>query len=383
MPGKLRRRSQSGSGLAAETPQTSSLPLIEATCATLGVARSFGLAEELAAAGYFELGIVAQWKLVQDRLAERFAEDFDPIGLIHELTGNPESRVRFHGPGICARLLAEHPQRVLEELRLIARDENHMVAEAVQAFGVRPQAELMGPEVVQELLPWTMDRSETVRRTAVEALRPRGVWVKHLTWSVQSPALMLPIIEALRGDHSRYVANAVGNALNDISKKKPELVLEIATRWHEEGDVGPHQTHMIKKALRTMVKDGDERALAFLGFGKLALSVQVSLATPQPVQPNTALVFELEIHNEGGTCAAQLVYEIETPGKNPKRPRQKKYRAGEIEIPGSCYSEFKIRERIFDRKTALLIDGACRARFYLNGREYQQVDFELRRASVS
>lgn len=379
MPGKLRRRSNSGAGLAAENAQTSSLPLLEAACVACGVPRAFGLAEELTASEYFQLGIVAQWKLVQDRIAERVAENFDPLALMHELAAYPEPRVRFHIPGVCARLLADHPQRVLEELRPMAADASSMVGEAVQAFGLRPQAEALGPDIVQDLLDWTRDPSPTVRRAAVEALRPRGVWVKHLSWSVAAPALMLPIIEALRGDTSRYVANAVGNALNDISKKKPELVLEVAARWQEEGEVGLFQEHIIRKALRTMVKDGDERALALLGFGELDLQVQVRLTNQLPVPPNTALVFEIEIQNEGPTTSAQLVYEIETPGKNPARPRRKKYRAGEIEIPGNCHSDFKIRERIFDRKVAPLLDGVCRARFFLNGREYQEVEFGLRR----
>jgi 3-methyladenine DNA glycosylase AlkC len=379
MPGKLRRRSNSGAGLAAEKLQTSSLPLLEAACLSCGVPRAFGLAEELTAADYFELGIVAQWKLVQDRMAERVAEDFDPLALIHHLADYPEVRVRFHLPGICARLLADHPERVIDELRPLAADPNGMVGEAVQAFGLRPQAEALGPEIVKILMDWTKDSSPTVRRAAVEALRPRGVWVKHLTWSVAAPALMLPIIEELRGDTSRYVANAVGNALNDISKKKPELVLEVAARWQEEGEVGPFQEHMIRKALRTMVKDGDERALSLLGFGALDLKVDACLVNSSPVAPNTALVFELEIQNEGPTCSAQLVYEIETPGKNPARPRRKKYRAGEVEIPGSCWSQFKVRERIFDRKTAPLLDGPCKARFFFNGKIYQSVDFEISR----
>lgn len=379
MPGKLRRRSNTGAGLAAENEQNSSLPLLEAACVACGVPRAFGLSEELIAADYYQLGIVAQWKLVQDRLAERIAEDFDPLALMQELSLYPEPRIRFHMPGVCARLLADHPERVLEELRPMAADASGIVGEAVQAFGIRPQAEAVGPEIVKQLIDWARDPSATVRRAAVESVRPRGVWVKHLSWSVSAPALMLPIIEELRGDTSRYVANAVGNALNDISKKKPELVLEVAARWQEEGEVGPFQDHIIRKALRTMVKDGDERALSLLGFGELDLKLSAELVNEQPVPPNTALVFELEIQNEGPTCSAQLVYEIQTPGKNPNRPRRKKYRAGEIEIPGHCYSSYKIRERIFDRKSALLIDGDCLAKFYLNGREYAEVRFELRR----
>jgi 3-methyladenine DNA glycosylase AlkC len=379
MPGKLRRRGAAGSGLSAEQFEQSSLPLIEAACAAAGVPRAFGLKQELIRAGYFNLGIVGQWSLAQERLAERVAESSDPLALLRRLAASAEPRMRFHVPGMMARFLANHPERVIEELRPLAADENKYVAEAVQAFGVRPQAAALGPEVLQLLHSWVTDPSPYVRRAAIEAVRPRGVWVKHLAWSVDAPALLLPLFEALRGDPEIYVANAVGNALNDISKKKPELVLEIASRWTTEGEAGPLQAHMVRKALRTMVKVGDPRALSLLGYGQLDVRLQAKLRNPQPVGPNSALVMEIEVQNDGPSGKANLVYEIETPGKHPQRPRRKRYQAGTVEIPGYCTSELRIRERIFDRKAAKLIDGACAVKLFLNGKQYAVLNFELKR----
>jgi 3-methyladenine DNA glycosylase AlkC len=379
MPGKLRRRGAAGAGLSAEKFEQSSLPLIEAACASIGVPRAFSLKQELIRAGYFELGIVAQWNLVQDRLAERISESHDPLVLLRSLAASPEPRVRFHVPGMMARWLVNHPKRVLEELLALAADENKYVAEAVQAFGVRPQAEALGPEVLPLLKLWALDPSPYVRRAAVEAVRPRGVWVKHLQWSVQAPALLLPLLETLRGDPELYVANAVGNALNDISKKKPQLVLEIAARWLAEGEAGPLQMHMVRKGLRSLVKGGDPRALALLGFGSLDVRISAQLRSPEPVVPNSALVIAIEVQNDGPSSQANLVYEIETPGKNPDRPRRKRFQAGSVEIPGYCACELRIRERIFDRRAAPLIDGPGVVKVLLNGTLYTALHFELKR----
>lgn len=377
MPGKLRRRASRGSGLAAEARETSSLPLLEAACLAAGLPRAFGLQQELEAAHYFDLGVVAQWKLTQERLTERVGESDEPLEQLRVLAATPEPRLRFHVPGVIARWLADHPELALQELRSLANDGDLLVAEAVQAFGVRPQAESLGPQVLPFLLDWARDPSEFVRRAAIEAVRPRGVWVKHLSWSVEAPSYLVPLFEQLRGDRSQYVANAVGNALNDIAKKNPQLVLELCARWLSEGEAGPWQEHIVRKALRGLARLGEPRALALLGFGRLDIAAQVELRSENPARPNRALVFELEIENRDAATKADLVYEIQTPGKVAGKPRKQRFRAGAIEIPGFCVSEFHIRERIFDRKAARLIDGDCAALFFLNGEEVARVEFPL------
>ena len=379
MPGKLRRRASRGSGLAAEARETTSLPLLEAACLAAGLPRAFGLEQELEAASYFELGVVAQWRLTQDRIAERVGEADDPLQQLRSLAASEEPRLRFHVPGVIARWLADRPEQAMQELRALASDEDLLVAEAVQAFGIRPQAESLGPEVLEFLMDWARDPSEYVRRAAIESVRPRGVWVKHLSWSVEAPSYLVPLFEQLRGDRSQYVANAVGNALNDISKKKPQLVLELCARWLSEGEAGPWQEHIVRKALRGMARQGEPRALQLLGFGRLDIGAQASLRSENPARPNSALVFEIEIENRDAATKADLVYEIQTPGKAAGKPRKQRFRAGAVEIPGFCVSEFHIRERIFDRKAARLIDGNCAALFFLNGEEVARVEFPLLR----
>ena len=379
MPGKLRRRRRGGEGIVQETPETSVLPLLEASALDAGVPGALGLAQELEGRGYYEHTLLEQWRLVHDCLREHLQEAADPVQTATRLSETEEARVRFFVPGVLSALLADRPEVALELLLPLAADEDRRVGEAVQAFGVRPFAHRLGPEVVAALDPWLEHGSPYVRRAAVEGTRPRGVWVKRLAWAVESPALLLPILERLRDDPARIVANALGNCLNDLSKDHPRLALDVVSRWLAEPDPGPCLGVVSRKALRTLMKEGDPRAMRVLGFGDLDVKVTAELVNGSVVGPNSNLRFELEIENRGPAADAILVYEIETPGRIEGRARRKRSSAGSLRLPGFAALDVRCRERIFDTRAAPLIAGACRAQFFLNGAPVTEVPFELRR----
>ncbi len=379
MPGKLRRRRAGGDGLSRETPQDSVLPLLEAACLEAGVPGALGLQRSLVAAGYWQASLLDQWGLVSRLLAEQLEEAPDPLEPLLRLSRAPDARVRFFVPAALDRQLADRPGAALALCRQLAEDEDKRVAEAVQAFALRPLAERLGPEIVPRLDPWVRDDSPFVRRAAVEATRPRGVWVRHLRWAVEEPALLLPLLRPLRRETHRYPANAVANCLNDLSRTRPQLTREVLRGWLEEERPGPLLRHIAAKALRSLVKEGDPLALRLLGFEQLQVQVSARLAGDGPARPNQALQFELEVRNRGGACDAKMVYEIETPGKLPGRPRRKKYHGRVLRLPERQRLKVRCRERLFDTKAAPLIDGPCRARFFLNGEAVAELAFELER----
>lgn len=383
MPGKLRKRHRHDQGVPRETPETSTAPLIAAAGVEAGLPGALGLPEELEAAGYYSASLLGQWSLVHDALAEHAREAPDPVEAALALGRHDDPRARFFAPGVLARLLADYPEAGLAAVRRLAGDPDFRVAEAVQAFGVRPQVRALEERAVACLLPWVADPVPQVRRAAVEGSRPRGVWVKRMEWVVRAPARLLPLLEPLRAESHRYVANAVGNSLNDLSKDHPRLAVDVVERWLREDPRGPLTEHMGRKALRTLTKTGDPFALRAFGFGDLDVEVEADLANGATVPPNTALRFRLAIRNRGPAASAQLVYEIRTPGKNPRKPRSKRYHGGTLSLPAGDVLPVERRERIFDTKAAPLIDGPCEARFFLNGAQVAQVDFELRRANLS
>ncbi|MFJ7952937.1 DNA alkylation repair protein [Lysinibacillus sp. NPDC096418] len=106
---------------------------------------------------------------------------------------------------------------------------------------------------VQLLIKWASSSDENVRRFAVESIRPRGVWTKHIDLLKQDPEKALPILNLLKADPSKYVQDSVGNWLNDASKSQPQWVLDLCSKWENESDVQA-TSKIIKKATRTIKK---------------------------------------------------------------------------------------------------------------------------------
>lgn len=103
------------------------------------------------------------------------------------------------------------------------------------------------------LSKWTDSSDENVRRYAVEALRPVGVWTKKIPAFQEEPEKGRALIEPLKSDSSKYVRDSVGNWLNDASKSQPEWVKSICSSWEKES-TSKETSYIIKKALRTINK---------------------------------------------------------------------------------------------------------------------------------
>jgi len=104
---------------------------------------------------------------------------------------------------------------------------------------------------VQELLAWTTETSERLRRFTSELTRPCGVWCAHIPVLKSHPKIGLPILEPLRNDTSKYVRDSVANWLNDASKSNPDFVIKLTNRWHKESPTQNTEA-IIKRALRTL-----------------------------------------------------------------------------------------------------------------------------------
>lgn len=362
---------------AAENADRSSLPLMAAVATEAGLEGALRLPEELAAGGYFEAGLVDQWQRISEHFWGLIRHHSDPAGRIAFLATHPEPRVRFFAASLWARWGMNRPQDALPEIQALADDEDFRVLESTQAFGLRPFAVHWGPAIREYLQDWVVHPSPKVRRAVITALRPRGFWVSHLEWAQSEPALLVPMLEAMREEGERFPANAVANCFNDLSVKHPMLVLSLLERWSNLD--GPLVEHMTRKGLRTLLKKGDLRALRLLGMGEVEVEVDVTLRQGQVVAPNTNLCFDLNIYAPGEGGEVELVYEIETTGRKEGRPRRKRYQGGRYLVPDGGTLELPIRERIFDRKAAPLINGPAAATFFLNGEQEARVEFEIQR----
>lgn len=171
-------------------------------------------------------------------------------------------------------------------------------------FAIRPFI-LADPQRVMELmLRWASHENYHVRRLASEGCRPRLPWAMALPDFKKDPSLIFPILEQLRDDPEEYVRRSVANNLNDISKDHPGLILDLTEKWL---GANKNRDKLLKHACRTLLKAGDERAMALFGFGK---PEGVTVSTPSFAQDQIAigenLHFSFVIH-----CAQSVHLRLE------------------------------------------------------------------------
>jgi len=117
------------------------------------------------------------------------------------------------------------------------------------------------------MLSWSLDENEHVRRLASEGSRPRLPWSFRLANVQADPSLCASILDNLKADSSLYVRKSVANHLNDITKDHPDWVLGLIEGWSLEN---PHTAWIARHALRSLIKQGNTRALTIMGAGARA-----------------------------------------------------------------------------------------------------------------
>lgn len=131
-------------------------------------------------------------------------------------------------------------------------------------FGVRPFLRSDPARALAIMETWARDADPHVRRLASEGCRPRLPWSFRLDAILNDPELAAPILETLRADESLYVRKSVANHLNDVTKTHPTWVLDRIESWPLDD---ARTAWIAKHALRTLIKQGDRRALAVIGAG--------------------------------------------------------------------------------------------------------------------
>ncbi|GAA1933193.1 DNA alkylation repair protein [Streptomyces sodiiphilus] len=164
-------------------------------------------------------------------------------------------------------------------------------------YAIRPFIEQHYEITMKRITEWAHDPSHNVRRLASEGTRSRLPWARVLTRFVEDPGPVLEILEPLRSDPSEYVRKSVANHLNDISKDHPETALATAMRWSEESRT-PETAWIVRHGLRTLVKKGNQQALAILGAtGGEHIRVPLLRLTPASLTLGDTLAIRLDVEN--------------------------------------------------------------------------------------
>ncbi|HEY8240457.1 MAG TPA: DNA alkylation repair protein, partial [Kiritimatiellia bacterium] len=173
-------------------------------------------------------------------------------------------------------------------------------------FSIRPFLERHPEKTLARLDEWTRDPSPHVRRLVSEGTRPRLPWAPRLRAFQKDPRPVLLLLETLKDDPELYVRRSVANNLNDIGKDHPDVLADVARRWLR--DASPERQWLIRHALRSAVKRGEQGALAALGYGtKATASIRRVAISPARPRNGGSVTIAFDVANNGPAAQRLMV----------------------------------------------------------------------------
>lgn len=137
-------------------------------------------------------------------------------------------------------------------------------------FGIRHFLLVMPQPTLSVLMDWTQDESVHVRRLVSEGTRPTLPWGLQLPDFLADPTLTQPLLERLKDDPEEYVRRSVANHLNDMSKKHPDWLADLAEDWSK--DASMQRIKLLRHACRSLFKQGHPKVLSLFGYHPVVFS---------------------------------------------------------------------------------------------------------------
>ena len=243
-------------------------------------------------------------------------------------------------------------------------------------YAIRPFLNAHEDVVFARLERWVEHAHYHVRRLVSEGTRPK------LPWGIgigMAPERALPLLDRLHGDRARFVTRSVANHLNDLSRMMPGVVMDRLEGWAVQGRQQARELDWMRKhALRTLVKAGDARALAMLGYRADAPVRLAALELDRAqVRPGAQIAFEVVLE-AAETCPVLVDYVLEFHRGAGLVPRRKVMKLGQgVVRPGKPLVLVK-RYRVPEAATTVkVVPGPHRVEVQVNGRVLGGADFEV------
>jgi len=242
-------------------------------------------------------------------------------------------------------------------------------------FAVRPFIIKYPKEMMKQMLVWSKHEHWGVRRLSSEGCRPRLPWAMALPNLKENPAPIIPILENLKNDISRFVRLSVANNLNDIAKDNPETVINLVKKWQGKSE---NVNWVIKHGSRTLLKQGNAEAMEIFGFGtvKNITIKDFKISTPK-VKIGESLEFGFKLMNNSPRKAKiRLEYGIYYQKAN-KTLSKKVCKISEKEYAENSTTDITRKHSFRAVTTRVLHSGLHQVSIIINGKEFDKYDFEL------
>jgi len=119
-------------------------------------------------------------------------------------------------------------------------------------YAIRPYLKQDAERTLKILKKWAKHPNKHVRRLTSEGIRPRLPWASKLSQFIEEPSQLLPILNQLKDDPSKYVQKSVANCVNDILKDNLEVGKSLLEKWAKTPTA--QRKWIIKHALRNSLE---------------------------------------------------------------------------------------------------------------------------------
>ncbi len=231
-------------------------------------------------------------------------------------------------------------------------------------------------EMMKQMLVWSTHEHWGVRRLASEGCRPRLPWAMALPNLKKNPAPIIPILENLKNDPSRFVRLSVANNLNDIAKDNPQMVIDLVKRWQGESK---EVDWIIKHGCRTLLKQGNSEMMELFGFDFSVKNINIenfSISTPK-VKVGNSVEFSFNLlNNSNEKTKIRLEYGIYYQKANGMLTK-KVHKISEKEYAKNSTTRITRKHSFRVVTTRKFHLGLHQVAVIINGNEFEKHNFEL------
>ncbi|MCL2373979.1 MAG: hypothetical protein FWC65_01895 [Treponema sp.] len=242
-------------------------------------------------------------------------------------------------------------------------------------FSVRPFIIKYPQKMMKQMLVWSKHKHWGVRRLSSEGCRPRLPWAMALPNLKKDPAPIIPILENLKNDASRFVRLSVANNLNDIAKDNPETVIDLAKKWQGKSE---NVNWVIKHGCRTLLKQGYAGVMELFGFdGAKNIMIKDFIISAPKFKIGDSLEFSFKLINTSAKKAKiRLEYGLYYQKANGNLSK-KVCKISEKEYAENSTTQITRKHSFRVVTTRVLHRGQHQVSVITNGKEFEKHDFEL------
>ena len=242
-------------------------------------------------------------------------------------------------------------------------------------YTVRPFIIKYPQKMMEQMLIWSKHKHWGVRRLSSEGCRPRLPWSMALPNLKANPAPIIPILENLKDDISRFVRLSVANNLNDIAKDNPETVIQLIKKWQGKSE---NIDWVIKHGSRTLLKQGNSDVMEIFGF-QATQNISINdfrILTPK-LQIGESLEFDFKLSNKSEKkIKIRLEYGLYYQNANGSLSK-KVHKISEKEYPPNSTTHITRKHPFRVVTTRVLHKGLHQISMIINGKELEKYDFYL------